>query len=425
MIEDVKLDYMLFENDTFENVTFRKASFVHTILRNNVFLNCRFENVVFVSGEWVGNRYEGGELRGIHMGNVENPFSADTTGPMNTHVEYDTFVGVTVRDWDFARYPGEYMMGNLYFRNCSVRDNVFGNTLDTYGSIVMDSCEVKGLAWYPKNLVLRHCRMTGSQLISGRSGEGLRSDNTADLDSAVDVKVRGSFLHRLLWSSAFVEKYAQDVEIHGNSYVLLGRGRRVSVENAVNVSLRGSQDSVTIRSIRRGKWIYGLTFGRPLNDSADTLRHVDVRDVKTSNVVLGRARPNGMERNVRLVEDCVFKGIATDALDLSGAEYRNCTFEDIATGSLDYSTSAFHRCTFKNLRIVEKVLSLPDPPIFKDCVFENVHRDKGVKVWPSPTKGQSFGTDGPQEIRLPWESDEEWQRVQGEKEPSKPWWKLW
>ncbi len=375
-IKDSRADSTLFESDTFDNVTFQNVAFIHTTLRKNVFLNCHFENVIFAGGEWLGNRHIGGVMQQIEMRNVENPYvwdndSAGPKGPRNTRIDSNLIENVEVRNWSFAAgFPNAYKIQTLTFRNCRLQHNNMGNAVKVTGQILMDSCDIGERAWSMREgLRQRKCRQ--SQYVDWIVGQRIDSMTVlnVDGDSVIDVisDAKGGPRKERY---AMARHYARNVQFRNLYQSEVGGGEDILIENikGSHVNLQPAWNPSDTVYIRRA-----------------TLRNLDVD---------------------------VFR------LGLSHMVYEDCLFENIKSDELELHYTTFRRCTFRNVRIRKKITRWTKMPIFLDCVFENVHRDPGVKIHqildPYDPEWTPYAN-----IRLPWEDDKEWQRIQ------KPWWKLW
>ena len=372
-----KMSHRIIVNDTFVNCSFKDYDFHQTILRNNVFLNCRFENVTFAGGEWVGNRHIGGTMQQVYLGNVENPFvwedSTKPKGPRNTRIDSNVIENVEVSEWFFgAGYANAFTITNLTFKNCRLHHNDMGNAVKVTGRILMDSCELGEKSWsLMDGVLMRKCRAKG-------------------LDGQVNAQRIEDFSGTYFYGDTVINAIAEG----GSSK----KGRRSGV-----ASLYG-------RNIQIRK-----THLAAVGGGEDIL----IEDVNGSHVELGK-RHDGISpvfRNVTLRRlDVDQLGLGYEILQVGQtARFENCLFEDIDVKILDLSHAVFVNCTFHNIRIRKKIIGLANMPTFKDCTFENVHRDAGVLVWSFTDQSG----EPPVMLRLPWESKEEWQRIQ------KPWWKLW
>jgi uncharacterized protein YjbI with pentapeptide repeats len=375
MIDDMKQERMLFENDTFENVTFHEASFVHTILRNNVFLNCRFDHVVFAGGEWVGNRHQGGVMRQVELGNVENPFVwDDSTGPRNTRIDSNVIENVQVSDWCFAAgFANAFTITNLTFRNSRLWNNDMGNAVKVTGQILMDSCEMGEKAWNLMDGVLAlRCKALGpdghayAQRVEEFKGPYFYGDSVINA-TATGGSGRDGF------RSGVALKYGRNLQIRKVHLAAVGGGEDILIED-----VRGDH----------------VELGKRFDHFSPTFRNVTLRRVRVDLLALG--------------SDILSTGMTI--------RFEDCRFEDLDADVLDLSHAIFVNCHFRNVRIRKKIIGLANMPTFKDCTFDNIHRDAGVLVWSYTDRSG----DPPASPRLPWETEEEWQRVQ-----KKPWWKLW
>jgi uncharacterized protein YjbI with pentapeptide repeats len=315
-----------FSTVRFEKVTFERCRFDLVTVEDCVFIDCVFKDVSILSGVWTDTRFQGGHFSNVHM--RQSPESDDAVT-----WERLQFESLAIEQWFPVDRSG-------HWRQCTFRKVQFID--DDFHAITM----------YDPRFVL--CSFRGVRFPNSPTGhfEGCHFANNL----AMVPGVGGVFKHVKFHEPAGVRVLGpvEDGEF-------LPSQRLVSLEQATRVVIQAPQFGVVVRGAEDVR-VEGAS-GNDVGFFGDGKRVV-VENVVGKWFILHSGT----------YEDCVFRNIEVDGLDLTSAHFVRCEFQNVLvkrTLLMSGEVATFLDCKFDRFRRLPQVAadSYSNQPPHADFLF--------------------------------------------------------